>query len=149
MIRVKSPQDLGAAVLFVAIGAAGLWFGREYDLGTRISIGPGYVPALTGWGLIVVGALLALRSLALAGPRIEPGAWRPRLVILASILAFAGLIEVIGLALTSVLTMIVAGYAAREVRRIEIVVLAVVFSTLCVVLFVTLLNQPIRVWGAR
>ena len=149
MIRIKSPQDLGAAVLFFVFGTGGLWFGQVYSVGTTARIGPGYVPALMSWGLIVLGVILALRSLAIEGPKIEPGAWRPRLLILVSILAFAVLIEKVGLAVTGAITVIVAGFAAREVRRTEVVILAVVFSALCVALFVYALKQPLPIWGGR
>src|SRR4051812_5110632 len=100
MLRLKSAQDLGAAVLFALIGACGLWFGRDYPFGTPGRIGPGYVPALASWGLTGIGAVLALRSVALHGPKIEVSEWRPVLLVLASVLAFAGLIEFAGLAVT-------------------------------------------------
>ena len=149
MIRIRSPQDLGVAALFVLIGVGGVWFGQDYAVGTPARIGPGYVPMMMSWGLILLGVILALRSLALDGPGIEPGAWRPRLMILAAVLAFAGTIQVVGLAVAGAITMIIAGFAAREVRRTEIVVLAVLFSALCVVVFVYALKQPIPVWGGR
>ena len=35
MLRVRSPQDLGAGVMFVLIGLAGYWFGRDLALAPR------------------------------------------------------------------------------------------------------------------
>lgn len=149
MIRIRSPQDFGAALLFLAIGAGGLWFGREYAVGTVARIGPGYVPALMSWGLIGLGALLAVRSLAWRGPAIEAGALRPVALILASILVFAGMIEHTGLLAAGAVSLAIAGCATTEVRRREIVLLAVLFSVFCTVLFVYALSQPIPVWGPR
>ena len=149
MIRIRSPQDFGAAILFAVFGVVGLWFGRDYALGTPTRIGPGYVPALASWGLVAIGALLAARSAAFEGPKIEAGAWRPRLLILASILVFAGLIELTGLVVASVASMIVAGFATREARKGELVVLSVLFSVLCALMFVVALSQPMRLWGPR
>ena len=149
MIRIKAPQDFGAAVLFLVIGGAGLWFGRDYAVGSVARIGPGYVPALMGWGLLIVGAILAVRSLAFDGPRIDAGSWRPRLVILAAVLAFAGLIEVTGLFIASAVALGISGFATPEVRKKEIVLLALLFSAFCAMLFVYGLNQPVAIFGAR
>ena len=49
MVRVKSPQELGAAVVFLVIGLAGIYFGRELVFGTASRMGPGYFPTLLSW----------------------------------------------------------------------------------------------------
>ena len=42
-VRVKeAPQNLGAGAVFVLIGVAGLYFGRELAFGTAARMGPGY-----------------------------------------------------------------------------------------------------------
>ena len=33
-MRIKSPQDVGAAIILIALGLAGIWFGRDYDIGS-------------------------------------------------------------------------------------------------------------------
>ena len=60
-LRIKSPQDVGAAIILIAIGLAGLWFGRDYDIGSVSRMGPGYMPALLSIGLLVFGAVIGLR----------------------------------------------------------------------------------------
>ena len=44
MFRVRSPQDLGAGVVFVLIGAAGIYFGQDLAFGSAARMGPGYFP---------------------------------------------------------------------------------------------------------
>ena len=56
MLRVKSPQDFGAAVVFLAIGVAGLYFGSDLAFGTSARMGPGYFPVLLSGLIIVIGA---------------------------------------------------------------------------------------------
>ena len=46
MLRVKSPQDLGAGLVFMLIGVAGLYFGSDLAFGTAARMGPGYFPTL-------------------------------------------------------------------------------------------------------
>ena len=71
MVRVKSPQDFWAGILFILSGSAALWIGRDYAFGTLTRMGPGYLPAVLSCALVAVGAVLTVRALALAGPAIE------------------------------------------------------------------------------
>ena len=48
--------DFLTAALFVGFGALGLWAGRDLTLGTVSAMGPGYLPRVVCWLLIVVGA---------------------------------------------------------------------------------------------
>ena len=43
-MRIKSPQDVGAAIILIGLGLVGLWFGRDYDIGSVSRMGPGYMP---------------------------------------------------------------------------------------------------------
>ena len=57
MLRVKSPQDLGAGLVFVLIGLAGLYFGSDLTFGTAARMGPGYFPILLSAMIAAVGEL--------------------------------------------------------------------------------------------
>ncbi len=147
MVRVKSPQDFWAGVLFVLCGSAALWIGRNYALGTSTKMGPGYLPTMLSWALVVIGGALIARALAITGPAIEPSRVKPQLFVLAAIVVFALAIERLGLALAVVLVTITAALASRDMRWRETVALAVGLAALCVVLFVHLLGQPFTVWA--
>ena len=67
MARIKSPQDLGAAIILGLLGIGGLYFGREYDVGTASAMGPGYMPVMLSGGLILFGIIVGIRSLSTAG----------------------------------------------------------------------------------
>ena len=88
MIKVRSPQDLGAGVVFVTIGAAGLYFGQDLAFGSSARMGPGYFPTILSTLIIVIGLVLAVKSLATDGPPIERFYVRPLFAILTAILAF-------------------------------------------------------------
>src|SRR4029078_10095479 len=92
-LRIKSPQDVGAAIILIAIGVAGLWFGRDYDIGSVSRMGPGYLPVLLSIGLLVFGAVIGLRAVTVDGPPIATGRWYPSAMVLAAVLMFAMLIE--------------------------------------------------------
>ena len=147
MLTMKDPKDFWSGILFVAFGSAGLWFGRDYIVGTAGRIGPGYFPLMISLALIELGGFLLVRSLLIAGEPIERSAFWPQLLILSAIVAFGLLIERLGLAAAVAAVVLISGFAAHDRRWFELAVLAVVLATACVVLFVYFLGQPIPVWG--
>ena len=146
MIRVKNPQDFWAGLLFLVVGCLALWFGRNYAFGTATKMGPGYLPTVLSWGLVLIGAFLSLRAVALKGPAIERSLIRPQVFILLAIVVFGLLIERVGLAPAIVVVTVVAAIASREMRWRETLAVAVGLAALCVGLFIYLLGQPLTIW---
>ena len=149
MFRVKSPQDLGAGIVFVLIGAAGIVFGQDLAFGSAARMGPGYFPTLLSWLIIAIGLVLAVKSLATDGPPIPAIHIRPLLAIIAATLAFGALIDRIGLALTAAVLTIGAAYARRDVNFTETLLLAVGLALFTVGIFVYALTQPLPAWWGR
>ena len=59
---------------------------------------------------------------------------------------FGVLLPVMGLAITSVVVVVAAGFAAYDVRLKENAILALALAVFAVLLFVTALGLPIPVW---
>ena len=148
MSAIRNPQDFGAAVLFILIGAAGLWFGREYEVGTAADMGPGYLPMVLSWGLISFGIVVGLRAMRVPGPRIEPVVWRAVSLTLGAIVAYAYLIERAGLASAIFAVTVISALASSESRWKETIVMGVSLSTFCVLVFIYALRQSLTVFGA-
>lgn len=146
MLRVKSPRDLGAGLLFIAIGAAGVIFGRDLTYGSAARMGPGFFPTILSYLIIGFGLLVGSRGFMLNGPPIERVPWRPITCVIAAILAFGFLIQYIGLALTSIVLTFLAGAARKEANYKELAILGVVLAVLCVGVFVYGLKQPMPAW---
>ena len=149
MVRVKSPQDLGAGAVFALIGVAGLYFGRELAFGTAARMGPGYFPTLLSILILAIGIIVAIRGFTTEGPPIEPVQLRPIAMIIAAILIFGVLIGVVGLALTALLLTVFAAYARREVKLTETILLGAGLAAFTVAVFVYLLGQPLPAWWGR
>jgi hypothetical protein len=130
MARVRDRQDFWCGILFIAFGCAGLWFGRNYAVGSLFGIG---------------GFVLA-RSFVVPGEPVERIAFWPQLLILAGIVGFGLLIERVGLAVSVIAVAVVSGIAAQGLRWFELAALALAMSALSIALFVYLLGQPIPVW---
>jgi hypothetical protein len=146
MFRVKSPQDFGAGVFFMLFGIAGIFFARGLIFGSAEHMGPGYFPVILSAAIVLIGAVVATRTLAAEGPQIEPFGWRALLFVLVSILLFAFLIGRVGLVVTTVILAIVAAYARRQVRLVESLLLAAGLALFGVLLFVYALGQAMPVW---
>ncbi len=143
--RLNVP-DLAFAAFLVALGALAFALAGELSVGTAAAMGPGYVPRGLALIIMIYGAVLGARA-AVAGRLDFPEtAWRPLLLISASVALFAVLLPIAGLAITSLVVVICAGYAAYDVRLRENAVLAVALAIFAVLLFVTALGLPIAVW---
>ena len=147
MFRIKSPQDFGAAITLIVIGLAGLWFGRDYEMGTVSQMGPGYMPMLLSVGLVIFGGVIGLRAVSVDGPPIEYGLWYPGVLILICVLLFAFLIGTAGLAPTIFVVAVLCAFASPEVKWKEAVALGVGLAIFCVLVFVYGLRQPIPIFG--
>jgi len=148
VLRIKSPQDLGAAVLFILIGVAGLWFGRDYEVGTTSSMGPGYLPMVLSFGLIIFGIIVGLLAITLPGPPMEPVAWRAVILTLVAIVAFAFLIQMAGLAPAVFVITVASALASSESNWKEVIALGVCLAIFCVLVFIYGLHQSMFVFGS-
>jgi hypothetical protein len=149
MFRVKSPQDFGAAILFLVIGIAGIYFGRDLTFGSAARMGPGFFPTILSGIIVAIGAIVGIKSLAIAGPPVESIRLRPLLFILLAILAFGYLIEQIGLAVTTAGLAIFAAYARQDVNLKETIVLALFLTVFAIGVFAYALGQPLPIWWGR
>ena len=151
MFQIKSPQDLGAAVVFLAVGVAGAYFGSELRLGTAGNMGPGFFPVILSWIVVAIGVIVGIKAVTVEGPRVEPFQLRPLLVIVAAILVFGYVVDTIGLALTAALLTVLAAFARRwrEINALETILLAAALALFSVGLFVYALSQPFPAWWGR
>jgi len=149
MFRVKSAQDFGAAVVFMLIGLAGIYFGKDLTFGTASRMGPGYFPTIISFLILGLGVVIGLRSIAVEGPPIGKLQFRPLIFVIASILVFGILIDRVGLAIAAVTLTLVAGYARRNVNLKEMFVLGAGLAIFTIVVFVYALGQPLPAWWGR
>jgi hypothetical protein len=145
-VRVKNPQDLGAAIVFFAIGIAGLYFGQELERGTTAKMGTGYFPFILSWLILAVGAVLLVRSLSTDGPAVERVQWRPITFIVGGVLLFGYLLQWVGLLVSAVAITIVAAYARRNVSLSENIWLGAGLAVFTAAVFIYALNQPLPLW---
>lgn len=146
MLKVKSPQDFGSAVVIILIGLAGIYFGSDLTMGTAGRMGPGYFPRLLSWLIVAIGLFVGLKSFLTDGPPIEMPKFRPMFFVLMSILIFGYMMDYVGLAITAVVLVFVAAYARRDVNILETAIFGVGLSIGTILIFVYGLGQPLPAW---
>ena len=133
-------------MLFVAIGIAAIIIGANYPLGTAARMGPGYFPRILGILLVVLGAVLALRSLRLQGAPVPKFVWRPTLVVLGSVVLFGLVVDQLGLMLSTVGLIFMASAGSTEFRWKEALISGIFFAVLAIAVFVLGLKLQLPIW---
>ncbi|MCU0870204.1 MAG: tripartite tricarboxylate transporter TctB family protein [Burkholderiales bacterium] len=145
-------KTLASGALFMALGAAGLWFGRLQATGSLLRMGPGWLPRALSWILLALGAVVAVSAwtarhdTAADTDAVAAIAWRPLLTITAAVAAFGVLLERAGLIVAVLALVTVACHAEPRRGVVGPAVLALLLAALAWAIFVAGLGMPIALW---
>ncbi len=143
-VRIRSPRDFYAGAIFLLFGLGAVLVGRDYPMGTALHMGSGYFPFVLGALLSILGAVICIKSLAIAGDGIESIGLRPLLLVLLAIGTFAVSVDTIGLVSATVLMTVIGAAASPESRWREVIVLTIVLLAMSVGVFAYGLGLPFR-----
>ena len=146
MVRIRNPKDFWAGVLFALVGAAAIVLGSRYNLGTAARMGPGYFPRILGMLLIALGGAIALRGLRTDGAAMPGWRWWSTLVVLGSVVLFGLIVNHAGLALSTVILIVLASSASSEFRWKEALISGVFLAALAVGVFIIGLKLQLPIW---
>ena len=144
--RIRNPKDFWAGVLFALVGAGAIVWGSRYNLGTAARMGPGYFPRALGILLILLGVIIALRGLRTDGLRITAWNLRATGIVLGSVVLFGLIVNFVGLAVSTVILIVLASAASTEFRWKEALASGVFFATLAVCVFILGLKLQLPIW---
>jgi hypothetical protein len=156
-MKIGHDKNFWGGVLFILIGlvfaliARGLKLGDSvllagYTMGTPARMGPGFFPFYLGLMLIGLGVLIAwtgVRKHAGDDGKIEKFHWKPILYVLGAVVGFGLLLKPIGMLLAGVLLVLGASLGSSEFNFRKILILAVILSVFCALVFVVGLKLPI------
>lgn len=145
-IKIQNSRDFYAGLVFISFGVLAVAGSRNYPLGTAARMGPGYFPYLIGWILTLLGLVIGVRALWLSGEPIKKWAWRPLLMVLGSVFAFAFLVNTLGLVLAILALVVISCLGGGEFRTLEVGILFLLLAALSVGLFVWGLGLPFALW---
>ena len=143
---IRSRKDLYGGLLLVAFGVAAIVLARDYALGSAARMGPGYFPRMLGIFLTVIGCVLILISLRNEGSPIPAWKWRPTMVVLGSVVLFGAIVQYLGLALSTVVLIVMSSAASTEFRAKEAVTSAIGLAVLAVAVFILGLKLQLPIW---
>ena len=144
-MRIKSSQDLATGLLFIAVGIAALWIGTDYPLGTAQRPGTGVLPRILAWCLIGTGALLWIKAAITDGPRLTGWAWRPAIMITLATVAFALVVDRLGLVVAMLVSMTLAALGTPETRWREYALFALLMIAIGIGVFIYGFGMPILI----
>lgn len=148
-MKIKSQRDFWSGLMFVVVGLAFAWGATSYSFGSSANPGPGYFPFGLGLLLALLGALVLFKALTLesdGGDLIGRIAWRPLLVVSASVALFGFALPRLGLVLTLPLLVALSAAAGSEFRWRDAALNAVLLTAGCWLIFIYLLKLQIPVW---
>ena len=145
----RNPKDLFAGAIYIAVGLAAVWFGRDYSLGTGSRMGPGYFPTVLGGLLALFGVAAVVRSFLQDGAPVGTVAWKGLALVVGATVLFGLLLEPAGL-LPALLALILASASASRMFRFELRAAAGLAALLafCALVFVKGLGVPMPLLGS-
>ena len=138
-------KDFLSGVMFIAFGLAALWFGRHLALGTSVRMGPGYVPHMLAYIMMVLGLIIAVVALYSGGEVVEAPKWKPITMVTIGIVVFALLFESTGMLPALIALVFISSLGGDEFKFFEVIGNIVVLAILCVIVFKVGLGMNIYV----
>ena len=121
--------------MLVGFGLGALLLARTYSIGTAFRMGAGYFPAMLASMLIVIGVVVACLAIKSGEAKLPRVAWRPLFMVSAAVVLFGLIIHGAGLLLGTFAMVLVSRLARQGYPWIETIVLSVVLSVACGVVF--------------
>jgi hypothetical protein len=148
MASIRHPKDFWSGVLFTGFGVFAIVAGSKYTLGTAARMGPGYFPRILGILLVVLGLVLLLRAIVASsdGDAIPRWKLKPTLLIIGGVIVFGYIVQWLGMALATVILIVLTSAASHEFRPKEAVVSGVLLAALASAVFVLGLGVQLPLW---
>lgn len=148
-MNIKSPKDFWAGLMFMAFGLFfAIWSLAFYRLGTSLRMGPGYVPAVLGAVLALIGLVIVARSLTITGGPVARFHFRPLLLVLGGCVAYGYLVTPAGMIVATAVLVFVSALGGHEFEAKAVAILALVLIVFSVLVFVKALSLPFPLWPA-
>lgn len=149
MLQLRAAlKDVLAGALFVLLGGGFAVGALQYDIGTPLRMGPGYVPLLLGGMLAGLGVVIAVRGL-LAGENEAMGGveWRALALITAALLFFGLTVRGLGVAGALFGAILLAALARSRTTPLQALLTAVSLTALSIVVFIVVLQLRLPLLG--
>lgn len=139
---LRQNPDVLSGLMFIVVGAGGMWIARDYPFGSALRMGPGYFPTVLGGIMVVMGIYTLLMGLK-RQERIKR-TWSVRALVILPLttLVFGFMMEHAGFVAAVIVLSILAATASPEFHWLEQVILAIGLTIGCVGLFIYGIGLP-------
>ncbi|RJF99400.1 tripartite tricarboxylate transporter TctB family protein [Noviherbaspirillum saxi] len=144
---IRNPKDFWSGAIFIVIGLAGVFIGRDYSMGSAGRMGPAYFPTILGSLLAIIGAIAVVRSLLTSGEAVGKFTIKGMTLVIVSTLLFGILVRGAGLAIAVVLLVMLSGLASIRFKVGPFLIVAVGLAAFSVLVFVKALGLPMPMFG--
>jgi hypothetical protein len=145
-LKIRSMKDFSAGLMFIGIGGVFALGASQYPMGTAVRMGPAYFPSILGWGTVALGLFVLVESLLVDDEAPSPTAWRPLILVIGSVMAFAALINTGGLITATVVQIILSALGGHEFKWKEAIISAVLMSVTVWAIFDKALGLPFKLF---
>ena len=144
----RNPKDLWTGIIYIAFGVAALYFARDYGWGTPRKMGPAFFPGILSILLIVIGIISLVRSFVRPGTPIGRFTIKGVLMVTGATVLFGLIVRGAGLLIAMPVLVIVSAYASHKFSWRTSIIMAIVLTVSCILVFLKGLGIPLPILGS-
>jgi Tripartite tricarboxylate transporter TctB family len=148
-VKIKSQKDFWSGLMFITIGIGFAWGALSYSFGNSARPGPGFFPFGLGVLMAILGAVVLFSALVVEtedGDLIGPWAFKPLLIVMASVAVFGFLLPRLGMALSLPILIVMVSLAGDEFHWKDAVISVLVLTLGSWLIFIKGLSLVIPLW---
>ena len=143
-----SRHDLIAAALFIGLGGFFAIEALNYELGTPLRMGPGFLPLTLGSVLAVLGLAIGVQGFSKGADEVkDPVSWRAVLLVSLAVAFFAVTLRGLGFVPTVFVTVFITSLASRMNNVVAAALIAAGLTAMSAVIFVVGLRLQVPLIG--
>jgi len=142
-VALGDNKDFLTGLMFIGVGALGIYMAQDYPMGSALRMGPGYFPIVLSGLLILFGIYCLIQGL-LKPEKLKGDGWSLRALVILPIGAviFGLLMEYAGFIPALVVLVFVSAYAGNEFKFVEVLLLSIGLTIGSWALFIWGLGLP-------
>ena len=148
-MKIKSQKDFCSGLMFIVIGIAFAWGAMSYKFGSSARPGPGFFPFGLGVLMAILGAMVLFKALVIETVDGEPiGRWafRPLLIVMASVALFGFTLPLLGMAVALPILIVMVSLAGDEFHWKDAIISVLVLTVGSWFIFLYGLKLVIPLW---
>jgi hypothetical protein len=138
----RNNRDFFAGLLYIFVGALGMFIARDYPFGSALRMGPGYFPSVLGGMMIAFGIAVLLMGVK-NNEKMKPyWSFRALIVLPLATVVFGVMMEEAGFIPALLVLIPLSAAAGKEFKVVEIALLTIGLTILSTLLFIKGLGLP-------